>query len=294
MAQILDGKWVASEVKKEVSGILEANAPKNGFCWPTLAVVLVGDDPASHIYVEHKNRDCEDCGIVCRTYWFDAKLPQMAVVEQIRQLAADNDVDGILVQLPLPEHMDAAKVLAEIPPEKDVDCFTTANIGRLYSGDAFLKPCTPAGVMRLLDEYGISLSGKHCVVLGRSNVVGKPMAQLLLDENATVTVCHSKTENLRDICRSADVLISAVGRPGLVTQDMVKDGAVIVDVGMNRNADGKLCGDCTRGAYEVSRFYTPVPGGVGPMTRAMLMQNVMMAAANRRGLDLNYKGENGK
>lgn len=292
MAQILDGKWVASEVKKEVSDILQTHAPQNGFFWPSLAVVLVGDDLASHIYVEHKNRDCEDCGIVCRTYWFDAKLPQMAVVEQVRKLAEDKDVDGILVQLPLPEHMNAAEVLAEIPPEKDVDCFTTVNIGRLYSGGAFLKPCTPAGVMRLLDEYGIPLSGKHCVVLGRSNVVGKPMAQLLLDENATVTVCHSKTENLRDICRSADVLVSAVGHPGLVTQDMVKDGAVIVDVGMNRNAAGKLCGDCTREAYEVSRFYTPVPGGVGPMTRAMLMQNVMIAAANRRGIDLNYKGRN--
>lgn len=287
MAHILDGKMVAAKVKREVAETLKAND-----LHASLAVVLVGDDLASHIYVEHKNKDCEECGVFCRTHWIDGNFKQDFVTNYVQSLAHNNDVDGILVQLPLPEHMDAAKVLAEIPPEKDVDCFTTANIGRLYSGDAFLKPCTPAGVMRLLDEYGIPLSGKHCVVLGRSNVVGKPMAQLLLDENATVTVCHSKTENLRDICRSADVLISAVGRPGLVTRDMVKDGAVIVDVGMNRNADGKLCGDCTREAYEASRFYTPVPGGVGPMTRAMLMQNVMMAAANRRGLDLNFKGEN--
>lgn len=284
MAQILDGKWVASVVKQEVKDILEETCLQ-----PSLAVVLVGDDPASHVYVEHKNRDCEDCGIVCRTYWFDAKLPQMAVVEQVCKLAADKDVDGILVQLPLPKHMNAAEVLAEIPPEKDVDCFTTTNIGRLYSGNTFLEPCTPSGVMRLLSEYEIPLAGKHCVVLGRSNVVGKPMAQLLLNENATVTVCHSRTENLKTICRSADVLISAVGRPGLVTRDMVKEGAVIVDVGMNRNGNGKLCGDCAPEAYAVSSYYTPVPGGVGPMTRAMLMWNAMTAAAQRRGFDLKMK-----
>lgn len=284
MAHILDGKMVAAKVKREVAETLKANG-----LHASLAVVLVGDDPASHIYVEHKNKDCEECGVFCRTHWIDGDFKQDFVINYVQSLAHNNDVDGILVQLPLPKHMDAAKVLTEIPPEKDVDCFTTMNIGRLYSGDAFLKPCTPAGVMRLLDEYGIPLAGKHCVVLGRSNVVGKPMAQLLLDENATVTVCHSKTENLRDICRSADVLISAVGHAGLVTRDMVKEGTVIVDVGMNRNENGKLCGDCAPEAYAVSIYYTPVPGGVGPMTRAMLMWNVMTAAAKRRGFDLKMK-----
>lgn len=284
MAHILDGKMVAAKVKREVAETLKANG-----LHASLAVVLVGDDPASHIYVEHKNKDCEECGVFCRTHWIDGDFKQDFVINYVQSLAHNNDVDGILVQLPLPKHMDAAKVLTEIPPEKDVDCFTTMNIGRLYSGDAFLKPCTPAGVMRLLDEYGIPLAGKHCVVLGRSNVVGKPMAQLLLDENATVTVCHSKTENLRDICRSADVLISAVGHAGLVTRDMVKEGTVIVDVGMNRNENGKLCGDCAPEAYAVSSYYTPVPGGVGPMTRAMLMWNVMTAAAKRRGFDLKMK-----
>ena len=250
---------------------------------PGLAVILVGDDPASAVYVRNKEKDCAQCGVRCLNHHLPAEATQQELLALVEDMNRREDVDGILVQLPLPEGLDSRAVLEAIRPEKDVDAFHPENVGRLMLGLPRFLPCTPAGIMALLRAYGISPAGKHCVVVGRSNIVGKPMALLLLAEDATVTVCHSRTPDLAEQCRRADILISAVGRRGLITSDMVKPGAVVVDVAMNRNEEGKLCGDVDFAAVaEKAAYITPVPGGVGPMTRAMLMENTVSASCRRQ------------
>ena len=277
-AGILDGKALAGRIKEELRCKCERLARA-----PRLAVVLVGDDPASAIYVRNKERDCRECGIDCRDHRLAADTTQEALLALIRALNRDDSVDGILVQLPLPGHLDGAQVLRAIDPDKDVDAFHPENVGRLLLGQPRYLPCTPAGILALLREYAIDPAGKHCVVVGRSNIVGKPLALLLLQADATVTVCHSKTPDLADQCRRADILVSAAGQAGLITADMVRPHAVVIDVAMNRGADGKLCGDVDFGAVaQRADYITPVPGGVGPMTRAMLMENTYQAALGRK------------
>lgn len=275
MPVILDGKALAAKRKEEI-----ACKVKNLSRKPGLAVILVGENPASRIYVNNKRRDCAECGFYDEEYTLPEQTGERELLELIKVLNEREDIDGILVQLPLPKHMDERKVLLAIDPEKDVDGFHPMNMGKLVSGEEGFLPCTPTGVMELLEEYNIDPQGKHCVVLGRSNIVGKPMSLLMLRKHATVTICHSKTPDLGAVCRQADILISAVGREGLVTADMVKEGAVVVDVAINRNAEGKLCGDCEIAAYGKSSAFTPVPGGVGVMTRAVLMENTLKAALN--------------
>ncbi len=275
MATILDGKALAKKIKQQMAAQAAA-LPRQ----PGLAVLLVGENPASQVYVRGKEKDCEECGIRNLGAKLPADISEDALLAHIARLNADPAVDGILVQLPLPSHIDEQKVLRAIDPAKDVDCFHPQNVGEMMVGEPVCWPCTPFGVMELLREYGISAAGKHCVVLGRSNIVGKPMTLLLLRDNGTVTVCHSRTSDLKAECLRADILISAVGRAGLVTADMVKEGAVVVDVAMNRDENGKLCGDVDFAAVAKKASYiTPVPGGVGPMTRAVLMRNVLAAAA---------------
>ncbi|MBR5245514.1 MAG: bifunctional methylenetetrahydrofolate dehydrogenase/methenyltetrahydrofolate cyclohydrolase FolD [Clostridia bacterium] len=278
MAQILDGKALAKKIKERVAA--EAAAlPRR----PGLAVLLVGENPASQVYVRGKEKDCEECGILNLGAKLPAETTEEELLAHIDRLNADPTVDGILVQLPLPKHIDECKVLRAISPAKDVDCFHPENVGEMMVGDPICWPCTPYGVMELLREYGISANGKHCVVLGRSNIVGKPMTLLLLRDNGTVTVCHSRTPDLKEQCLQADILVSAVGKVNLVTADMVKEGAVVVDVAMNRNEAGKLCGDVDYAAVaEKASYITPVPGGVGPMTRAILMKNVLAAAKDHQ------------
>lgn len=278
MAQILDGKALAKKMKEQVAA--EAAAlPRR----PGLAVLLVGENPASQVYVRGKEKDCEECGILNLGRKLPVDTSEEELLGIIAQMNADPAVDGILVQLPLPKHIDEGKVLRAISPAKDVDCFHPENVGEMMVGDPICWPCTPYGVMELLREYGISASGKHCVVLGRSNIVGKPMTLLLLRDNGTVTVCHSRTPDLKEQCLQADILVSAVGKTNLVTADMVKEGAVVVDVAMNRNEAGKLCGDVDYAAVaEKASYITPVPGGVGPMTRAILMKNVLAAAKDHQ------------
>lgn len=274
----LDGKALAAKIKEELNAKSQQLARR-----PGLAVILVGEDPASRVYVTSKRKDCEECGFYSEEYTMPADTPQADLLDLIGVLNGRADIDGILVQLPLPAGLDEKQVLLAIDPEKDVDCFHPLNVGRLVAGEPVFAPCTPAGVMELLDEYGIDPAGKHCVVLGRSNIVGKPQAMLMLQRHATVTICHSKTPDLADQCRRADILVAAVGKTGLVTADMVKEGAVVVDVAMNRDENGKLCGDCCREVYEKTSYYTPVPGGVGPMTRAVLMENTLRAALRHMG-----------
>ena len=278
MAQILDGKALAKKIKQQVAAEA-ATLPRT----PGLAVILVGENPASQVYVRGKEKDCEECGILNLGRKLPADTSEEELLGIIARMNADPAVDGILVQLPLPGHIDEGKVLRAISPSKDVDCFHPENVGEMMVGDPICWPCTPFGVMELLREYGISAAGKHCVVLGRSNIVGKPMTLLLLRDNGTVTVCHSKTPDLKEQCLKADILVSAVGRTGLVTADMVKEGAVVIDVAMNRDENGKLCGDVVYGEVaEKASFITPVPGGVGPMTRAVLMRNVLAAAKDHQ------------
>ena len=280
MATRIDGKALAAKVKGRVAAAVKT-LPRR----PGLAVVLVGDDPASQVYVRGKEADCAECGIRSFPYRLPADTSQQALLDLIRKLNDAPEVDGILVQLPLPAPRDAEPVIAAIAPDKDVDCFHPYNVGRLNIGTPVFQPCTPAGVMEMLREYGISPAGKRCVVLGRSNIVGKPMAMLLLHENGTVTICHSKTQDLQGICRNADILVAAVGRPKFITADMVKPGAAVIDVGMNRDENGKLCGDVDYAAVEpVAGCITPVPGGVGPMTIAMLLKNTVMAAKLQNAL----------
>lgn len=277
MAVILDGKALADKLRREIA--TEAGHLSRR---PTLAVVLVGEDPASLVYVRNKEKDCEECGIVSQGYRMSESTPEADVLELIETLNESDKVDGILVQLPLPPHISQSKVLRAIHPDKDVDGFHPYNIGALVTDDEGFLPCTPAGIMELLKAYHISAEGKQCVIVGRSNIVGKPMALLLLRDNGTVTICHSKTDELAAHTKNADILVSAVGQVGIITGDMIKEGAVVIDVAMNRNAEGKLCGDCV---YEdVARkasYITPVPGGVGPMTRLMLMKNTLCAAKKR-------------
>ena len=277
-AQLMDGKALAAQKKAAIRAEVERLARM-----PGLAVVLVGENPASQIYVRGKARDCEECGIRCMDFRLPAQTTESELLTLIAELNGRADVDGILVQLPLPEGIRERRVLEAIAPEKDVDAFHPENVGRLVQGQARYLPCTPAGVMELLRAAGVDPAGRRAVVIGRSNIVGKPMALLLLQADATVTVCHSRTPDLADECRRADILISAVGRRGLITADMIKPGAAVVDVAMNRDEDGKLCGDVDfAAACAVAAHITPVPGGVGPMTRAMLMLNTV-EAAERQG-----------
>ena len=276
-AVIMDGKALAEKVKAQICEKVSKLRRQ-----PGLAVILVGDNPASQVYVRNKERDCAQCGIMCYDYHLPQDASQEDVLDLVEKMNNYGAVDGILVQLPLPEQIDERVVLEAIAPDKDVDAFHPENVGRIMQGQAYYKPCTPAGVMEILHEYGIDPGGKHCVVVGRSNIVGKPMAMLLLHENATVTICHSRTPDLQAQCRQADILVSAVGKTGLITADMVKPGAVVIDVAMNRNEAGKLCGDVDFAAVsQVASYITPVPGGVGPMTRAMLMENTYKAAKCR-------------
>ncbi len=270
----IDGTALAAKTKEQVKAEAETLARR-----PGLAVIIVGDNPASRVYVNSKRRDCEECSFYSEEYALLASTSQEELLELIDTLNHRRDIDGILVQLPLPEGFDEERVLLAIDPEKDVDCFHPYNVGKLTIGEPAFQPCTPGGIMEMLKEYGIDPAGKRCVVLGRSNIVGKPMALLLLHANGTVVICHSKTPDMKELAASADILVSAVGKVGLVTADMVKEGAVVIDVAMNRNEAGKLCGDvCYDEAAEKASYITPVPGGVGPMTRAMLMRNTLTAA----------------
>ena len=277
MYKIISGKEVSQNVKMRVAE--EVKELKANGIEPCLAVILVGDDSASKVYVNNKKKACEFCGIRSLEYLLPENTKQEELIELVKKLNDDESVNGILCQLPLPKHLDEKEILNLIKPEKDVDAFHPENVGHIMIGDFNFLPCTPAGIMEMLKSENISLDGKHCVIIGRSNIVGKPMAMLMLKENATVTVCHSHTQNLKEIVKQADVIVAAVGRPKFVTADMVKDGAVIVDVGINRGEDGKLCGDVDfDGCCEKSSYITPVPGGVGPMTIATLMQNTITAA----------------
>lgn len=282
MAQIISGKELAARIKQRVSSQVEEL--KAGGVTPCLAVVLVGDDPASAVYVRGKESDCRECGIESRMLRLPADTTQDQLLEQLKQLAEDRSVHGILVQLPLPAQIDEQAVIAAIPPEKDVDGFSPVNVGRMMIGEECFLPCTPAGCIEMLKSTGMPIAGKRAVVLGRSNIVGKPAAMLLLRENATVTICHSKTENLAQLCAEADILVAAIGKAKFVTGDMVKPGAVVIDVGINRDENGKLCGDVDFAAAEQkASFITPVPGGVGLMTRAMLLVNTIQAARRQAG-----------
>ncbi|MCL2572396.1 MAG: bifunctional methylenetetrahydrofolate dehydrogenase/methenyltetrahydrofolate cyclohydrolase FolD [Defluviitaleaceae bacterium] len=274
MAIILDGKALAKSIVKEVKTQVNAMAEP-----PGLAVVIVGDNPASRVYVNNKKKDCQACGIVSTEYALPEDVGESKLLALIDELNQSKDVHGILVQLPLPEGYDVQKIIQAISPLKDVDAFHMLNVGRIFNGDYSFLPCTPAGVIELLDYYNIDPKGKHCVVVGHSNIVGKPMAMMLLHRHATVTVCHIHTADLGFHTRQADILVCAVGKIGLITGDMVKPGAVVVDVGINRRDDGSMCGDVDFEAVsQVASHITPVPGGVGPMTRAMLMRNTVMAA----------------
>ena len=275
-AKIIDGKEIAANVRAELKEKVAALG--NQGISVTLAVVLVGENPASKVYVRNKIRACEECGIINKEILLPETASEEELLAKVDELNADPSVNGILVQLPLPKGIDSEKVLLKIDHRKDVDAFHPVNVGKIMIGDYDFLPCTPAGVMELIHLTGIEVSGKECVVVGRSNIVGKPQAMLLLHENGTVTICHSRTKNLAEVCRRADILVAAVGKPRFITADMVKNGAVVIDVGMNR-VDGKLCGDVD--FDEVSKkasAITPVPGGVGPMTIAMLMKNTVRAA----------------
>ncbi len=273
-ATVIDGKALAAKCKARVAKEVEGLSRR-----PGLAVIIVGDDPASRTYVNSKRKDCDECGIYSEEYALPADAGQGALMEIIESLNGRSDIDGILCQLPLPGGYDEEAVLLAIDPDKDVDGFHPINVGRLSTGQPCFAPCTPAGVMEMLKEYGVDPKGKECVVVGRSNIVGKPMAMLLLSAHGTVTVCHSRTPDLGTVCRRADILVAAVGKRNLITADMVKEGAVVIDVAMNRNEAGKLCGDVDYPAVaEKASLITPVPGGVGPMTRAMLMVNTLEAA----------------
>lgn len=277
MAKIIDGKavsqFVKDEVKKEVSALGEKGVSVG------LAVIIVGNDPASRTYVNNKKKACEATGIISEEYALPEDITMDELLALIKELNAKKSINGILCQLPLPKHLDEKAVIENIDPIKDVDAFHAVNTGHIMIGDYSFLPCTPAGIMEMLKYYNIEIEGKECVVIGRSNIVGKPMAMLLLQKNGTVTICHSRTKNLKEVTSRADILVAAVGIPYFVTADMVKDGAVVIDVGMDRNKEGKLCGDVDFAEVEKKASYiTPVPGGVGPMTIATLMKNTVTAA----------------
>lgn len=277
MAQIIDGKAVAAQVRAEVAA--EVSQLKGKGVTPGLAVIVVGDDPASRIYVNNKKKACAEVGIYSEEHALSADTSLDELIALVRALNSRGDISGILCQLPLPNGLDDRAVIENIAPIKDVDAFHPSNVGRIMLGDYHFLPCTPAGIMELLHHYGISAEGKECVVVGRSNIVGKPMSMLLLHENGTVTTCHSRTRDLKEVTSRADILVAAVGKPKFITGDMVKEGAVVMDVGMDRDENGKLCGDVDFASVEPKASYiTPVPGGVGPMTIAMLLKNTVTAA----------------
>lgn len=285
MAKIIDGKavsqFVKDEVKKEVSALGEKGVSVG------LAVIIVGNDPASRTYVNNKKKACEATGIISEEYALPEDTTMDELLALIKELNAKKSINGILCQLPLPKHLDEKVVIENIDPIKDVDAFHAVNTGHIMIGDYSFLPCTPAGIMEMLKYYNIEIEGKECVVIGRSNIVGKPMAMLLLQKNGTVTVCHSRTKNLKEVTSRADILVAAVGIPYFVTADMVKDGAVVIDVGMDRNKEGKLCGDVDFAEVEKKASYiTPVPGGVGPMTIATLMKNTVTAAKIQNNIPL--------
>lgn len=281
---IIDGKAVALNVKNQVK--LECEALKEKGITPGLAVIIVGDDPASQVYVRNKEKACEECGFHSVKYALDANTTQQELNALIDELNNDDSINGILCQLPLPSHLDDKEVINRIDPIKDVDAFHPVNVGAIMIGDYNFLPCTPAGVMELIHSTGVELEGKKAVVMGRSNIVGKPMAMLLLHENATVEITHSKTENLSEITSEADILVAAVGKAKFVKADMVKQGAVVIDVGMDRDENGKLCGDVDfEDVKEKCSYITPVPGGVGPMTIAMLMKNTLTAAKIQNNIE---------
>lgn len=279
----MDGKALSQKIRGQI--LAETNLLKEQGIVPGLAVIIVGEDPASQIYVRNKERACEECGFYSEKYALPESTTQEELLALIDKLNHDPKINGILCQMPVPKHIDEEAVIGAIDARKDVDAFHPVNVGKIMVGNFDFLPCTPAGAMELLDEYGIEIQGKNCVVIGRSNIVGKPMSMLLLHRHGTVTICHSRTRNLKEICANADILVAAVGKAGFVTADMVKEGAAVIDVGINRNADGKICGDvCTAEAAERAAFITPVPGGVGPMTITMLMKNTLKAARLQNGM----------
>jgi len=276
-AQLIDGNALAKKIRADVAG--RTAALKARGVQPALAILLVGEDPASQVYTKHKVNDSTETGLAATLETYPASMAEAELLRRIQELNADPKVHGILVQLPLPRHMDASKVIETIAPAKDVDGFHVASAGALMTGQPGFWPCTPYGCMKMLESIGYDLKGKHAVVIGRSNIVGKPMAMMLLAKNATVTICHSATRDLKAMTLQADVVVAAVGKRNVLTADMVKPGAVVIDVGMNRNDQGKLCGDVDfDGVKDVASWITPVPGGVGPMTRAMLLVNTLEAA----------------
>lgn len=280
MAQIISGKVVSAQVREELKAQTQEMIEKHGVR-PGLAVIIVGDDPASKVYVNNKEKGCAEVGYYSEVYRLPAETTQEELLALVNKLNNDEKIHGILCQLPLPKHLDENAVILAIDPEKDVDAFHPVNVGRIMIGDYKFLPCTPAGVMKLIESTGVDITGKECVVIGRSNIVGKPQAMLLLHKNATVTICHSRTKDLASVTRRADILVVAIGKADFVTGDMVKDGAIVIDVGMNRKADGKLTGDVDFASVEPKASYiTPVPGGVGPMTISMLLTNTMTSAKN--------------
>ena len=283
MAIIIDGKAVSAATREAIKN--EVAELKEKGVTPGLAVIIVGDDPASRVYVNNKKKACAELGMLSEEYALPAETTNEELLGLINELNGRKDINGILCQLPLPRHLDEKAVINAIAPEKDVDAFHPVNVGGIMTGDYSFLPCTPAGVMQMLKHYDIQTAGKHCVVIGRSNIVGKPMAMLMLHANATVTICHSRTVNLAEECKRADILIAAVGKPKFVTPDMVKEGAVLIDVGMDRDENGKLCGDVDFDAVEpICGAISPVPGGVGPMTISMLMRNTLTAAKLQNNL----------
>ncbi|WP_195983419.1 bifunctional methylenetetrahydrofolate dehydrogenase/methenyltetrahydrofolate cyclohydrolase FolD [Clostridium sp. D33t1_170424_F3] len=283
MANLIDGKAVSASVRAQVAQETKELIAKG--VTPGLAVVIVGDDPASRTYVNNKKKACAETGIHSEEYALPAATSQEELTHLIDELNAKKEINGILVQSPLPKGLDEKAVVDAILPEKDVDAFHPSNVGRIMIGNFHYLPCTPAGIIELIHSQNIEIQGKNCVVIGRSNIVGKPMAMLLLHNNGTVTICHSKTKNLKEVCQQADILVAAVGKPKFVTADMVKPGAVVIDVGMDRDENGKLCGDVDFAEVEkIAGYITPVPGGVGPMTIAMLLRNTITAAKLQNGL----------
>lgn len=281
MATIISGKELSIQIRGEIAEKAKQFEEQNGRL-PGLAVIIVGENPASKVYVRNKHRACGECGMYSEVIELPEQTPEEELLAVIDELNGRSEIDGILVQLPLPRHIKESVVINRISPEKDVDVFHPVNVGRLTTGNYTLAPCTPAGVVEMLVRSGVEIKGKKCVVVGRSNIVGKPLALLLLEKNGTVTVCHSRTADLKAECLQADILVAAIGKPKFITADMVKPGAVVVDVGINRNEEGKLCGDVDYENVEpLCSYITPVPGGVGPMTITMLMKNTLLAAEER-------------
>lgn len=278
MAELIDGKAISRAIREELAEETRAFARESGIV-PGLAVIIVGNDPASAVYVRNKKKACEEVGFFSSVIALPEETSEAELLSRISELNSDERIHGILVQLPLPKHINEENVILAISPSKDVDAFNPFNVGRVVTGGGELLPCTPAGVMELLKRSGVDVCGKECVIVGRSNIVGKPLALLMLAANATVTICHSRTADLASVCRRADILVAAIGKPRFFGADMVKDGAVVIDVGINRDADGKLCGDVDFDAVaEKASLITPVPGGVGPMTITMLLKNTLCAA----------------